>query len=312
MMFRTLHTALFVIAPLALAACGDATSQDSGTDTTSISESSRAADAAQARRPPPPGPLMLIDVALREVELTDSQRETLSGLAASGRQTCDAAHESARSIEKKLAVALRVASLDAANVQAEIEALSKKRVTERSDIADALDVLHATLTLEQRQAVVQAVQRNAPPPRDSANASGAPGLHVPPPEGAMPPPEGAMPPPGGAPRDPFADLNLTEAQISALEAKLGPRPDPSDRRAEHEKRRGQVEALLAGFAADDFEAAKFVSNATDADPRREHLERQLRLTQAALEVLDDAQRETLAARMTQRRGHANRPARGKR
>lgn len=121
-----------------------------------------------------------------------------------------------------------------------------------------------------------------------------------------------MPPPGGAPRDPFADLNLTETQKSALEAKLGPRPDPSDRRAEHEKRRGRMEALLAGFAADDFEAAKFVSNATDADPRREHLERQLRLTQAALEVLDDAQRETLAARMTQRRGHANRPARSKR
>ena len=227
MKFRSLSTLFLIVAPAALAACGDVAPSDSlATDPTSESESNLA-EAAQARRPPPPGPLPLVDVALREVELTASQRELLRGLAVSAQTSRDAAQVGSRSIERKLAAALRVASLDAAVVQAEIEALSSQHRTAQRDHAHALYVLHATLTPVQRETVVLAVRRHAPPRGDVEGGLQARG--GPPPEGAMPAPEGAMPAPEGAMRDPFADLNLTEAQASALEAKLGARPDPNDR-----------------------------------------------------------------------------------
>jgi Spy/CpxP family protein refolding chaperone len=302
MKFRSLSTLFLIVAPAALAACGDAAPSDSlATDPTSESESNLA-EAAQARRPHPPGPLPLVDVALREVELTASQRELLRGLAVSAQTSRDAAQVGSRNIERKLAAALREASLDAAVVQAEIEALSSQHRTAQRDHAHALYVLHATLTPVQRETVVLAVRRHAPPRGDVEGGLQARG--GPPPEGAMPAPEGAM-------RDPFADSNLTEAQASALEAKLGARPDPNDRHAEHEKRRARMDALLEGFASDDFEPAKFLGETTDSDPHREHLERQLRLTQVALEVLSDTQRETLAVHMTQRPGpHAREQPRG--
>ncbi|MDP2323287.1 MAG: hypothetical protein Q8N51_04565 [Gammaproteobacteria bacterium] len=293
MKFRSLSTLVLIVAPAALAACGDVAPSDSlATDTTSESESNLA-EAAQARPPHPPGPLPLVDVALREVELTASQRELLRGLAVSARASRDAAQVGSRSIERKLAAALRVASLDAAVVQAEIEALSSQHRTAQRDHAHALYVLHATLTPVQRETVVLAVRRHAPARGDVEGGLQARG--GPPPEGAMPAPEGAM-------RDPFADLNLTEAQASAMEAKLGTRPDRNARHAEHEKRRARMDALLDGFASDDFEPAKVLGETTDSDPHREHLERQLRLTQVALEVLSDTQREALAVHMTQRPG----------
>ena len=97
MKFRSLSTLFLIVAPAALAACGDVAPSDSlATDPTSESESNLA-EAAQARRPPAPGPLPLVDVALREVELTASQRELLRGLAVSAQTSRDAAQRRMRS-----------------------------------------------------------------------------------------------------------------------------------------------------------------------------------------------------------------------
>ena len=198
---------------------------------------------------------------------------------------------------------------DAAAMSAHLEAAKK-----------ALSALHATLTPEQRQRLVAAVE--------SHKGRGGPRGHMGHGGGHGPRAEGdAQRVGGGHPGHEgmhgamglVRDLDLTDAQREQLRAKLQANrpaaPSEADReamKAKFEAMRAERKARLATFARDDFDAASFLARPANAPDMgggmkgmHEHMLRELA---AITEVLTPAQRERLATKLEAGPAHAMPPA----
>lgn len=223
-------------------------------------------DQAALPRPGPPavaGPAhFLLDVTRTELELGSDQKTRLVAIEAELDAASKPLELDRQSIDKRLALALRIGQLDATSTQNSIDDLARRVESGAPAQVRAIDALWETLDGSQRQAVAKSVRslRPRPPLAD---------------------------PSSDRPLGPFfSGLELTTDQHAALLAvALPPRNDDP------------MEALLAAFENDGFRAEQ-VMNATDlGNHARKQLGQHLAMTQTLLRVLDDDQRSKLAKRM---------------
>jgi Spy/CpxP family protein refolding chaperone len=287
---------------VALAGCSAESGTASAAGTSDTARAQTAAltaptgDATAARGPahgPHPGPDFLLVAALHEpINLTDAQRVTLEGALTASRPATPPAFDRTRA--SALAAAIRAGSVDATTLKPAGD--DSGVAARRAASAEALTTLHATLTSDQRRALVDAVTKRSAERGAKAEGADGPG-HMDHARGA----HGPMGPMGHM----VEGLDLTRAQEDAIRAKLdAQRPSPptdADRaamKAQHEAMRAAMDAKLQAFASDTFDATAFVTPPAGAvkapGDHGDHFARELSIVTS---VLDAAQREKLAARI---------------
>jgi hypothetical protein len=235
-----------------------------------------------ARRHPAHGPLVLFEVALRDLDLSQEQRLAVADARDATRPSPDqrATHDAER---KQAAEAIRAGNAPAARN-------GDPHEVHRQALASGLQALHAALTPEQRRVLVAMVDE-APDHKREHRGPSARG--------------------GGWKRghDPLsrmlapARVNAeTRARIDAALAEAGLAPPSRDTmKAHHAAHRERRQAMLAGFARDDFDASAQLTPPADAErPPAPH-----ELLAVVLPLLDDDQRAALATALERapRRGH---------
>jgi Spy/CpxP family protein refolding chaperone len=317
--------ALTLSVPLVLVACqgsGDtsAPTEPTGASDQAISASSPAASDARAeareRRDPrdrdrgprgrhghrmgPPGPEHLLEVALRELDLSAAQRSAIEAARPTDTARPEPRRQPPEAMTTALAAAVRAGTIDAAALASTIGAEPAGLVERKAAVASALTTLHAALSKEQRRALVDTVAKEmeehapkGPPPfARRAGERGGPMGHL------------------------LEDLDLTDAQRASIDAALAAdRPSPPDEaelRARFESMRSELRARLDGFVSDAFDARAFVEPPSDGPGRpgpRGHLDRMAKDLAAVVAVLTPAQREALAAKLEKGppRGHMGPP-----
>ncbi len=237
--------------------------------------------------------LMLVHVALRELDLTTQQRTAIEA-ALPVRPEGGAEADEGRPGFAALAQAVRAGRIDEAAMASEAEA--KMREHEASS-ARALGTLHATLTKEQRRALVDLVEKRmaeqpfGPDRREH--------------EGPPPGPRGEG---RGRPFGPLAWLldgivtsdTQREAIHAALEAHRPPPPESGADKPDFEAMRVQKKAALEAFASDGFDANTTLA-ATHEGPmqrgRMAHFGRFPHDLAVVVPLLDPTQREALAQKI---------------
>lgn len=274
------------------------------------------------------GPAMLLGAALRELDLSDDQKQTIEGLleqlGPEHRAVDSSAH---RELDKALAAAVRSGKVDDGAFATQLDAIEKAATERETKLRGALDSLHATLDASQRAALVAKLEQ----PMKEGPMGWGKGPHAGPrnaPMGAPPDPasdDGAIDDepraapfrrvPGhhggrgmrGGPAEMHAgfmrgglerQLELTEQQRTELRAALQKeaRPDFVEGMAEMKNRAG---ALLGAFAKDDFQAAKVMSGASPASRVRQAAEMRIRHVRSVLGVLSPEQQTKYAALLEQ-------------
>lgn len=286
--FRTMFPILGVVA--VLAGCSGAESANTGVASNALTaQGSSASDTAAKpegrqgghRHGPGGGPDFLVFAALHDdIGLRADQRATIEGLVEKGRPSEGRrAPDEAKTAE--IAAAIRAGNVDASKLKAADGAGFEQR---RAKAAERLATLHATLTKEQRAALVDAVvaKRVEGPKRGGPKADRPEGRH----EGG---PRGHL----------LGGLDLTQAQKDQIEAKLAAdrpaRPSEADRAAMKQA----MDAKLQSFKADTFDAKAFVAppaNAPKMGSPAAHMAKELN---AIVSVLTPAQREQLAQKIEQ-------------
>jgi Spy/CpxP family protein refolding chaperone len=224
----------------------------------------------------PPGPEMLLFAALHHLDLKPEQRTAVEnavhGLAP--RTPPD------RSAFVEVAAGVRAGKLDEAAVLAKLDAAGPP-ADRTASLAGALDTLHATLTPEQRRALVDLIAKHID--EHGAAQGTASGPH--------------------SPLQPLlADLNLTSDQRASIDRILAAPAfgeDPATMSVHVQAFHAELRARLQTFASDRFDAAAFVAPSKDMPPMamRDHVQRTLHALAAVLPVLDPAQREALATKI---------------
>jgi Spy/CpxP family protein refolding chaperone len=241
-----------------------------------------------------PGPDFLLFAALHEpINLTAEQKATIEGAIAANKPAAPAFDKSKVAA---LAAGIRAGNVDVSAVKAPNDDAKAAR---QAASAKALATLHATLTPDQRKALVDALAKRAAEhgakmdDRDGPRREHAEGPH----HGAM----GPMGPMGGL----LEGLDLTKAQEEAIRTKLEAQrpaaPTDAEREAmkkQHEAFRAEMAAKLQTFATDSFDAAAFVAPpANSMKGPRDHADRFAADLAIITSVLEPAQREKLAARI---------------
>jgi Spy/CpxP family protein refolding chaperone len=248
----------------------------------------------------PGGPDFLLMAALHEdIGLTAAQKTTLEGLLPKrdGMREERPAPDKARTVA--LAAAIRsgkVDSLPAMGPPAQDDAAHAAR---QAEAVKRLDTLYATLTPEQRTALVAAMAKHEGPEHGKR------------PDGAKRPDGDKAPREGKEMHGPMggllAGINLTDAQKDQIKAKLDanrPAKPTEAQRAEFEKKheamKAEHQARLQTFASGSFDAKTFLT--PPAKPEGEmangHDPMQGELA-AIVSVLDASQREQLATKIEQ-------------
>lgn len=248
-----------------------------------------------ARRPGPPPPLVLLERAVEVGELQEDP-ELAAALAA-----MEAAHDDARAAGEHLRLALADAvaaeAVTAEAVTGELTALGEAARAEGDALTTALDTAHALLDAEHRAEAVDGLPE--PPSAPEAGQT--------PPSGDRPagaPPQGGMQPPSGpgdgGPRMLLEALELDESQQAALREALGEpeRPEPP------------APLDLAAFADGGFEAVSLGLAELHRAHVTERATRQVELLVALVPLLDDDQRATLEALLSEAPPEPTRSARG--
>ena len=287
----------------AVAACSGAGAAD-GNGTTATPVTAQAKDHGPGRHMGP-GPEMLLFSALHEeINLTDAQRSTIEGLVEGlrpkGPPPGFAANKTA------LVAGIRAGKIDVAALTP-----AKPDMTEhRAAVAKALSTLHSTLTSEQRVALVAAIKKHAEdhkfgfgPKGDGPKGDGPKGDG---PKADIAKGDGKMHPGHhfGGPMHIVQDLDLTEAQKTAIHAEFDknkPAP-PSDAdkvewKKKHEAMRAEMGARLDKFAAPTFDATAFVTPPADAPAFGGPGEHFLKELAVIVPILTPAQREKLAEKI---------------
>ena len=156
----------------------------------------------------------------------------------------------------------------------------------RDRFVSVLNQLHATLSPEQRHALVVAIRSQREEHGDSERSHRRHG-------------EGRSRGEGHGPDRLLEDLRLTDeqrARFDAARARTGEAEGPQGRGARHEGRRAHFEAMLAAFEQDDFDAARVLPGGEHGGPMARHAQ-DLRVL---VPILTPEQREALADRMEAR------------
>jgi len=245
------------------------------------------------------GPDAIVFAALHEpIHLTAAQRAAIEGAASTLKDSMRASHEADRARMTALAAAIRSGKVDETS-------LPPRDTTARTAAsAKAVDTVHATLTKEQRIALVDAMTKRAGE-HDRAgwkDAKARTGHDGPDGRGG---PEGRRGPDGDREMHGlFAELDLTKAQEDAIRAKLDadrPKPTDADRAAmkqRFELVRSEMLARLQTFSNDAFDANAFVARPSSA-PEGDRADFMVKRLSVVASVLDAGQREKLAARFEQ-------------
>jgi Spy/CpxP family protein refolding chaperone len=265
---------------------------------------------------------------MAELDLTDAQKATVKGaldqLAASAR---------ARGPRGDAPLAALAASVRAGNVDPSmaVEPPGARSGFEehRAAVADALQTLHATLTKEQRRALVDVLAKRMEaqgpkgargPGCDESAAPGGEGAcgHGPPARarGARADMPLSVPPRMGMLGGLLSELELTDAQREAiehaLEAQRPAAPDPAVMRQRFEAMRAELRARLEVFAVERFDAKAALAplEGDKANPPMPPHALVVKELAVVVPILDPAQREKLATLLEQApRGGAHGPGR---
>jgi Spy/CpxP family protein refolding chaperone len=252
------------------------------------------------------GPDHLLRAALKELDLSDAQKTAIKG-------AIDGLHEGRGDHPKKdpavfaaLAEGVRAGSIDKAAIEAKIGKQADGIEEHRARLASALSTLHATLTKEQRRALVDAMaakmeekgarkgnvegQKGDDDDHEGRGFKGDRGGW------------GGKGMKGGPLGHMLRDLDLTaeqQAQIDkALEANRPDEADRADKKEAFEAMRAERKAKLETFAADSFDAKAFLAgDAKKGMGPQAHLDRMVTSLAAIVPVLTPAQRTALADKL---------------
>jgi Spy/CpxP family protein refolding chaperone len=269
----------------------------------------------------------LLRTALHELELSDAQETAIKGALEklredAGEHPRDAAWHAA------LAEGVRAGSIDKAAVEAKLAKMEGGFEEHRARMAEALTTLHATLTKEQRRALVDAVaakmeEKGARGPKGDMDGEGRRG------KGEKGDGErdgrrgkgekgerggwGDHGMKGGPLGHMLRDLNLTEEQRSkidkALEASRPSEGDMEEKKEAFEARRAEMKAKIEGFAADSFDAKAFLAGDVKKGKNpKAHLDRMVTSLSAILPILTPEQRTSLADKLE--KGRMGKPEHG--
>lgn len=245
------------------------------------------------------GPASLLMAALREdIGLTPEQRTTLEGLLPKRGERPEGAPAADSTRATALAAAIRSGKVDGVAWAKHAPEDASKHEAMKATFAKSLQTLHDTLSAEQRQKLVVAVQAHEGKGHDGPHHEGKerPEGHGPRAEGEIPGPLGHM----------LADFQLTADQKAQLKQKLEaarPAKPSEEQMAAHKKQfeamRAEHQAKLASFANDSFDANTFLARPANAPDKpfaamQNHHENELAIL---VSVLQPAQREQLAAKI---------------
>ena len=273
----------------ALTACGGEARADTNTAASAV-DGERGGPRGAHR---PGGPDGLLMAALHApINLTPAQKSTIEAALEEARPKAPPAKNRAA-----LAAAVRAANIDPAALKGAVPSAADDG-QRTAAMAKAIGTLHATLTKEQRIALIEAMTQRM---KDKGGKDGPEG-HGPPPDGK----EGGHGHGHGPMGFMLEGLDLTQAQKDALRAaheeNRPPKPTEAQKeemKKQHEARRAEMQARLRTFAGDSFDATAFVTPPADAKGGPDHGDRMLKDLAILVSVLDSAQREKLAARIEQ-------------
>lgn len=237
----------------------------------------------------------LLGAALHEnIGLTDSQKSTIEKAVA------DLKTQEGPRPEMKGEMQARMTSLAsqvrAGKIEATVNAPSPAMTTERdariAASAKALDTLHATLTADQRKALVAAIEAKGQGKGEKGGEHEGRGRGF----------DHEQKGEGGPMGRWLGDLNLTQAQKDQIEAKLAAdKPSDADReamKAKFEAMHAEMKTKLESFANDSFDSKAFVTPPADV-AQKPHEDRMAKDLAAVVSVLDAGQREKLAQKLEQ-------------
>lgn len=251
------------------------------------------------------GPAHMLGVALHELELSDAQKTKIEGALEALRDD-GPDHKKDPAAWKALADSVRAGKVDEAALNATLAKKAEGAEEHRAKMAEALSTLHATLTKEQRRALVDAMTakvdrkgdkgergpkgdgdgKERRGPKGDGEGWGGKGRH-----GMRGGPMGHM----------LADLDLTDEQRAQIDKALeGVRPDADDieeMKEGFEAMMAERKARLETFAADSFDAKAFLAqDMKDMKGKgmKGHHEVMVSSLKAVLPILTEAQRTKLA------------------
>lgn len=316
MVFRgwTMGSALFLVAALGVGSgCsgeeGATQAPETAEGAQALSPQDQAEDGDEADGPagsrarrPHGGPDLLLVAALRELELTPAQKTTIEeALAKAGAGPRERGPKDRPGLAA-LAAGVRAGKIDTTTVLASTARADQGAEGHGAAAATALQTLHATLTPEQRRALVDSVTKRMEERGPANEGRGKKGNR-----GAGGPPPGGKGPAGRAAAGPLAHLlhgiEVTDAQREsigrALEAQRGTPADHEGMKERSEGKRAAMRARLEGFAAATFDAKAFVAppEGGPAGGPKQHFERMVKDLAVVVPMLEPAQREALAARL---------------
>ncbi|EYF01306.1 Hypothetical protein CAP_8460 [Chondromyces apiculatus DSM 436] len=241
-------------------------------------------------------------MALHELDLTDAQESAIEGALETLRAGMKGERPEGRAPFAVLAAGVRAGKVDVAAVVAKAGTPGAGFEAHRAAVANALQTLHATLTKEQRRALVDTLAARAEAHGPHGKGAGKQGERA------------GGPPPGGPLGHLLGRLDLDEDQQEAIARVLEADTPAPPSAADHEAMKQHVEAMrvemrarLESFAADTFDARTFLAPpAGDKAPGgagvhgpAAHLERMAKTLAAVVPLLEPEQREALAKDLEQ-------------
>lgn len=226
------------------------------------------------------GPERLVHAALRNLDLTDAQRKTLTDLKNPGeRPEADANGRDA--IRSLLTEGWKTGAIDQQALDAALSGMEAQHAKRVAEQVRMVNQLHQTLTPDQRKALVAKLQ-------ESQSKR---------PERARPDAKSERPH-GGFALGMLRGIELTDGQRKQLEALAPATTLPTARGAfeQHQKRRA---AMLDAFAQDSFDAAKFIGRSENSGKLRTFTLERAEFVKKASKVLTDEQRTQLVERLNE-------------
>jgi Spy/CpxP family protein refolding chaperone len=203
----------------------------------------------------------------------------------------DAMKTEMKSFHDDMMAGVKAGKLDQAKLTAHYAAMDKLGQTRSDKEADALNGVYAALDANQRKALTAAVRANQAKRDEKAKAWMA--AHD-----------------GGAPADwtkkrldkMTADLGLDADQQKKVGDLLGKQMKPGDMDAMRDAGKKRMEAILAAFEKDGFDAKKQDLSMMPGKKPHDMIQQQVDFTNALLGILKPDQRDKLAASMDKKPG----------
>lgn len=242
------------------------------------------------------GSTVLIQKALRELELDEQQKKTLQDALAQDRKA-DGETAARNELNQALAAGARAGALDDELVTGKVAALEAATKAKSSQVAATLNTLHEVLTPPQRKAFLASLDAGGTPMWSDEDAADERDRSR------------RLRSARGSSRLELArlmrGLSLNEEQrkkmkeAMAEEADATTEKDRGTRLTEIKKTR---QAMKAAFASDTFDAAALTSSEESTARRVAGIHREVKAIRVLLPILDDEQREKLASALAGRRG----------